>query len=313
MEIGLWTPPTCPTSPVTPPTGGGWSPGLEERAAPCQPCPRPPPGLHRVVNVTPVPGDLLRENTEDVLQGEHLSDQENAPPILPGRPPEGLGPSPHLIPHPGGPEAEVWEETDVNRNKLRINIGKVTAAGEGDVGGLLPLPPCSPPVGPSPQPPACSPCLLGLAPSWDHWHPVLGPPAPSFAPRKPQPHSRLSAPAQGTPLSCRPPLWWRRSRAAVWGSPAPQCGLPQTRRQPLSVLCATGGSTAPSPRGCPRRTGGWNCMTGGGSGARGMVQSPWFPLPHQLLTAGLEEGQFPGRCGGPWKGYEVYAWSWGLS
>nr|XP_048301258.1 tau-tubulin kinase 1 isoform X2 [Myodes glareolus] len=77
-----------------------------------------------VVNVTPVPGDLLRENTEDVLQGEHLSDQENAPPILPGRPPEGLGPGPHLVPHTGGPEAEVWEETDVNRNKLRINIGK---------------------------------------------------------------------------------------------------------------------------------------------------------------------------------------------
>lgn len=87
-----------------------------------------PSGLSRVVNVTPVPGDLLRENTEDVLQGEHLSDQENAPPILPGRLPEGLGPGPLLAPHPGGPEAEVWEETDVNRNKLRINIGKVSAA-----------------------------------------------------------------------------------------------------------------------------------------------------------------------------------------
>lgn len=86
--------------------------------------------------MTPVPGDLLRENTEDVLQGEHLSDQENAPPILPGRPPEGLNTGPHLAPHPGGPEAEVWEETDVNRNKLRINIGKVTAAGEKNVGGL---------------------------------------------------------------------------------------------------------------------------------------------------------------------------------
>uniref|UniRef100_A0A8C8U834 non-specific serine/threonine protein kinase n=1 Tax=Peromyscus maniculatus bairdii TaxID=230844 RepID=A0A8C8U834_PERMB len=83
-----------------------------------------------VVNVTPVPGDLLRENTEDVLQGEHLSDQENAPPILPGRPPEGLGPGPHLVPHPGGPEAEVWEETDVNRNKLRINIGKTPCVEE---------------------------------------------------------------------------------------------------------------------------------------------------------------------------------------
>ncbi|XP_070274652.1 tau-tubulin kinase 1 isoform X1 [Myotis yumanensis] len=83
-----------------------------------------------VVNVTPVPGDLLRENTEDVLQGEHLSDQENAPPILPGRLPEGLGPGPLLAPHPGGPEAEVWEETDVNRNKLRINIGKTPCVAE---------------------------------------------------------------------------------------------------------------------------------------------------------------------------------------
>ena len=45
-----------------------------------------------------------------------------------------------------------------------------------------------------------------------------------------------------------------------------------------------------------------------------MVQSPRSPPPpHQLLTAGLEEGQFLGRGGGPWKGYEVYAWSWGLS
>lgn len=75
----------------------------------------------RVVNVTPVPGDLLRENTEDVLQGEHLSDQENAPPILPGRPAEGLGQAPNIAFN----EAEVWEETDVNRNKLRISISKV--------------------------------------------------------------------------------------------------------------------------------------------------------------------------------------------
>ncbi|NWS71376.1 TTBK1 kinase, partial [Crotophaga sulcirostris] len=73
-----------------------------------------------VVNVTPVPGDLLRENTEDVLQGEHLSDQENAPPILSGRPTEGLGQTPNAAFN----EAEVWEETDVNRNKLRISISK---------------------------------------------------------------------------------------------------------------------------------------------------------------------------------------------
>ncbi|XP_062461898.1 tau-tubulin kinase 1 isoform X6 [Pezoporus occidentalis] len=73
-----------------------------------------------VVNVTPVPGDLLRENTEDVLQGEHLSDQENAPPILSGRPAEGLGQAPNTAFN----EGEVWEETDVNRNKLRISISK---------------------------------------------------------------------------------------------------------------------------------------------------------------------------------------------
>lgn len=74
-----------------------------------------------VVNVTPVPGDLLRENTEDVLQGEHLSDQENAPPILSGRPAESLGQAPNIAFN----EGEVWEETDVNRNKLRISISKV--------------------------------------------------------------------------------------------------------------------------------------------------------------------------------------------
>ncbi|NWX28264.1 TTBK1 kinase, partial [Notiomystis cincta] len=73
-----------------------------------------------VVNVTPVPGDLLRENTEDVLQGEHLSDQENAPPIPSGRPVEGLGQAPNMAFN----EGEVWEETDVNRNKLRISISK---------------------------------------------------------------------------------------------------------------------------------------------------------------------------------------------
>lgn len=77
-----------------------------------------------MVNVTPVPGDLLRENTEDVLQGEHLSDQENAPPILPGRPTESLGQTPNI----GFNEGEVWEETDVNRNKLRISISKVKSS-----------------------------------------------------------------------------------------------------------------------------------------------------------------------------------------
>lgn len=66
--------------------------------------------------MTPVPGDLQRENTDDVLQDEHLSDQENAPPA--GRP--------ESIPPP--PDGEDWEDTDFNRNKLRISLGKVSTS-----------------------------------------------------------------------------------------------------------------------------------------------------------------------------------------
>ncbi|XP_053568752.1 tau-tubulin kinase 1 [Bombina bombina] len=82
-----------------------------------------------VVNVTPVPGDMLRENTEDVLQGEHLSDQENAPPVLPGRPADITGQQAHNV---GFNDSEVWEETDVNRNKLRISISKTQCLLEED-------------------------------------------------------------------------------------------------------------------------------------------------------------------------------------
>ncbi|XP_063158697.1 tau-tubulin kinase 1 [Candoia aspera] len=92
-----------------------------------------------VVNITPVPGDLLRENTEDVLQGEHLSDQENAPPILSGRPTENnLGQAPNVPFN----EGEVWEETDVNRNKLRISISKTQCLAEEDQkSGVCPISP----------------------------------------------------------------------------------------------------------------------------------------------------------------------------
>ncbi len=72
----------------------------------------------RIVNVTPVPGELPRENTDDVLQDEHLSDQENAPPaLIPSRPRE---------PAPAPPAGEGWDETDFNLNKLRISISKVS-------------------------------------------------------------------------------------------------------------------------------------------------------------------------------------------
>lgn len=251
--------------------------------------------------MTPVPGDLLRENTEDVLQGEHLSDQENAPPILPGRPPEGLNPSPHLAPHPGGPEAEVWEETDVNRNKLRINIGKVTAAREKNVGGL-----------PSPRDPSPllssalsqATCLLALL-QWPC--PISGSPAPcarppstSFALRKPpDPQLRCGPQLTETPLSHRPPVWWKRSRAEVWGSLAPQCVFPQTHRQPQSVLCATGGSTALSRRGSPLRMGGWNCTRGGGSGTREWSRAPWSPPPSRGRSGG--KVRFQAEAEGSWE------------
>ncbi|XP_073784562.1 tau-tubulin kinase 1 isoform X2 [Danio rerio] len=75
-----------------------------------------------VVNVTPVPGELPRENTDDVLQDEHLSDQENAPPaLIPSRPTE---------PAPAAPAGEAWDETDFNRNQLRISISKTQVAAE---------------------------------------------------------------------------------------------------------------------------------------------------------------------------------------
>ncbi|KAM4603836.1 tau-tubulin kinase 1 [Polymixia lowei] len=68
--------------------------------------------------VTPVPGELQRENTDDVLQDEHLSDQENAPPPPPSRPTGDQG---SQLPGEGG---EPWEDTDFNRNKLRISLSK---------------------------------------------------------------------------------------------------------------------------------------------------------------------------------------------
>uniref|UniRef100_A0A672TC57 Tau-tubulin kinase 1-like n=1 Tax=Sinocyclocheilus grahami TaxID=75366 RepID=A0A672TC57_SINGR len=76
---------------------------------------RPTAAIVGFINMTPMPGDLQRENTDDVVQDEHLSDQENAPPIPSGRPADGS-----QLPT----DADGWEETDFNRNKLRINLGK---------------------------------------------------------------------------------------------------------------------------------------------------------------------------------------------
>uniref|UniRef100_A0A3B4C2Y6 non-specific serine/threonine protein kinase n=1 Tax=Pygocentrus nattereri TaxID=42514 RepID=A0A3B4C2Y6_PYGNA len=104
-------------------------------ATPPQPNTRQTAAIVGVVNVTPVPGELPRENTDDVLQDEHLSDQENAPPVpLPIRPCEAA------LAHPGG---EAWDDTDFNRNKLRISISKtqVNAEEEEQAGVVRPVSP----------------------------------------------------------------------------------------------------------------------------------------------------------------------------
>uniref|UniRef100_A0A8C6MCK8 Tau tubulin kinase 2b n=1 Tax=Nothobranchius furzeri TaxID=105023 RepID=A0A8C6MCK8_NOTFU len=58
------------------------------------------PAYLGMANASVLPGELQRENTEDVLQGERLSDADNCPPI----------------PTPTTPGADVWEEMDRSRN-----------------------------------------------------------------------------------------------------------------------------------------------------------------------------------------------------
>uniref|UniRef100_A0A667XQ67 Tau tubulin kinase 2b n=1 Tax=Myripristis murdjan TaxID=586833 RepID=A0A667XQ67_9TELE len=58
------------------------------------------PAYMGMANASVLPGELQRENTEDVLQGERLSDADNCPPI----------------PTPTAQGGDVWEEMDRNRN-----------------------------------------------------------------------------------------------------------------------------------------------------------------------------------------------------
>uniref|UniRef100_A0A8D3E6W6 non-specific serine/threonine protein kinase n=1 Tax=Scophthalmus maximus TaxID=52904 RepID=A0A8D3E6W6_SCOMX len=75
-----------------------------------------------MANASMIPGDLQRENTEEVLQDEQLSDAENnpAPERLPGSP---------LHPH-RNQEADVWEELDRNRNRIRTAAWKAATEEE---------------------------------------------------------------------------------------------------------------------------------------------------------------------------------------
>ncbi|KAM8916182.1 tau-tubulin kinase 2 isoform 2-T2 [Spinachia spinachia] len=75
-----------------------------------------------MANASLIPGDLMRENTDEVLQDEQLSDVENnpAPERLPGSP---------LHLH-RNQEADVWEELDRNRNRIRSAVWKAATEEE---------------------------------------------------------------------------------------------------------------------------------------------------------------------------------------
>ncbi|XP_072311972.1 tau-tubulin kinase 2b [Eucyclogobius newberryi] len=60
------------------------------------------PAYLGMANASVLPGELQRENTEDVLQGERLSDADNCPPIP--------------MPTAGTPAGDTWDHSDRNRN-----------------------------------------------------------------------------------------------------------------------------------------------------------------------------------------------------
>ncbi|XP_059375279.1 tau-tubulin kinase 2-like isoform X2 [Carassius carassius] len=74
------------------------------------------PAQMGVVNASQLPGDLLKENTDEVLQDEHLSDGDNArPEHLPGSPSFPFR----------NQETEVWEGLDRNQNQICPAVWKM--------------------------------------------------------------------------------------------------------------------------------------------------------------------------------------------
>ncbi|XP_061699787.1 tau-tubulin kinase 2 isoform X1 [Syngnathoides biaculeatus] len=76
-----------------------------------------------MANASLIPGDLMRENTEEVLQDERLSDADNNVAA-----PERAAGSPGHPPRTQ--EADVWEELDRNRNRVRTALWKAAAEEE---------------------------------------------------------------------------------------------------------------------------------------------------------------------------------------
>ncbi|KAM9190579.1 tau-tubulin kinase 2 [Mergus octosetaceus] len=102
------------------------------------------PAAIGIANATPIPGDLLRENTDEVFPDEQLSDGENGIPI--GVSPEKLPGSPG---HQRPQEKDVWEEMDANRNKIKLGICKAATEEEnshGPVNGMLNAPSLGSPI-----------------------------------------------------------------------------------------------------------------------------------------------------------------------
>ncbi|KAG8505314.1 Tau-tubulin kinase 2 [Galemys pyrenaicus] len=102
------------------------------------------PAAIGIANATPIPGDLLRENTDEVFPDEQLSDGENGIPV--GMSPDKL---PGSLGHPRPQEKDVWEEMDANRNKIKLGICKAATEEEnshGQANGILNAPSLSSPV-----------------------------------------------------------------------------------------------------------------------------------------------------------------------
>ncbi|XP_067847222.1 tau-tubulin kinase 2 isoform X2 [Heptranchias perlo] len=85
-----------------------------------QPHTRQTPAALGIANASLVPGDLMKENTDEVLQDEQLSDGENVIPgiIFPERMAGMQGSHNPQAPYVG--EKDVWEEMDINRNKMKM-------------------------------------------------------------------------------------------------------------------------------------------------------------------------------------------------
>ncbi|XP_068802110.1 tau-tubulin kinase 2 isoform X1 [Struthio camelus] len=102
------------------------------------------PAAIGIANATPIPGDLLRENTDEVFPDEQLSDGENGIPV--GVSPEKVPGSPG---HQRPQEKDVWEEMDANRNKIKLGICKAATEEEnshGPVNGMLNAPSLGSPI-----------------------------------------------------------------------------------------------------------------------------------------------------------------------